>query len=91
MTSEFVESQDFATAVKTYAMRALQGRPVSARTVAQFQFAGLDDAQWPQALQALQETLMRLDGRNARRWGMTANQGSRFCRWRRGRQEHMND
>ena len=91
MTTEFFESPDFAKAVKTYALRAIQGRPVSARAVAQFQFPGLDDAQWLNALEALQQTLMRLDGRNARRWGMTANQGSRFCRWRRGRQEHMTD
>lgn len=81
----FLDSPEFQQAVQTCATRALEGRPVPAHLVAQAQFYWMDAHQWQLALDALRHTLEKLDGRNATRWGLSRNQGARFCQWRKAR------
>lgn len=86
--SDSVDSLLLAEAVRLYVRRAIEGHPVPARTVAMAQFSSLADADWADALETLHGVLLKLDGRTARKWGLTRKQGSRFSQWRRGRVEH---
>lgn len=75
--------------VQLYVKRVLAQRPTPLHLIAQAHLAHLEAEGWVRAVQRLHEVLMGLDGRSSQRWGLTRQQGSRFCQWRRNRLEHM--
>ena len=87
MALSITQTESFGLSVRTCVLRAISGRPVPARVVAQAHLAFLDDDQWNQALELLSRVLMALDGRSAKKWGLTPDQGSRFRLWRHSRRD----
>lgn len=83
------EDDELAPVVRLCALRAIEGRPLPVHLAAQAHLPLLSSEDWKAAVAALKKVLLALDGRSAKRWGLTNEQGSKFCRWRRARMETM--
>lgn len=83
------EDDQLAPVVRACALRALEGRPLPIHLAAQAYLPALSPSEWQEAVATLRKVLHSLDGRSARRWGLTNEQGAKFCRWRRARVEMM--
>lgn len=84
-----VEDETLAPLVRLCAQSALEGRPLPAHLAAQAHLPALSPADWTLAVETLRKILSCLDGRSAKRWGLTNDEGVRFGRWRRARLEEL--
>lgn len=84
------EDEQLAPVVLLCALRALEGRPLPVHLASQAYLPELAASEWQEAVFALKKVLNCLDGRSAKRWGLTKEQGAKFCRWRLAWLEMMN-